>query len=38
MTSLNFVDEYIIQKVVTADNTYESYVAPSDTGNNFEPR
>ena len=37
MTSLNFVDEYIIQKVVTADNTYESDVAPSDSDNNFEP-
>ena len=37
MTSLNFVDEYVIQKVVTADNTYESDVAPSDSDNNFEP-
>ena len=37
MTSLNFVDEYIIQKVVTTDNTYESDVAPSDSDNNFEP-
>ena len=37
MTSLNFVDEYTIQKVVTADNTYESDVAPSDSDNNFEP-
>ena len=31
MTLLNFVDEYVIQKVVTADNTYESDVAPSDS-------
>ena len=38
MISLNFVDEYIIQKVVTADNTYESDVAPSGTDNNFELR
>ena len=30
MASLKFVDEYVIQKVVTADNTYESDVAPSD--------
>ena len=35
--TLNFVDEYIIQKVVTADNTYETDVAPSDSDNNFEP-
>ena len=35
--TLNFVDEYVIQKVVTADNTYESDVAPSDSDNNFEP-
>ena len=34
---LNFVDEYVIQKVVTADNTYESAVALSDSDNNFEP-
>ena len=33
---LNFVDEYVIQKVVTADNTYESAVALSDSDNNFE--
>ena len=33
MTSLNFVDEYVIQKIVTADNTYESDVAPSDSDN-----
>ena len=33
MTSLNFNDEYVIQKVVTADNTYGSDV---DNDNNFE--
>ena len=37
MTSLKFVDEYAIQKVVTADNAYESDVTPSDGNNNFEP-
>ena len=31
MTSMNYVDEYVIQKVVTTDNTYESNVAPSDS-------
>ena len=35
--TLNFVDEYVIQKVVTADNTYESDAAPSDGDNNLEP-
>ena len=34
---LNFVDAYVIQKVVTADNTYESAVGLSDSDNNFEP-
>ena len=34
---MNFVDEYVIQKVVTADDTFESDVAPSDSDNNFEP-
>ena len=37
MKSLNFADEYVIQKVVTADNTYESDVALCDSDNNFEP-
>ena len=37
MKSMNYVDEYVIQKVVTTDNTYESDVAPSDSDNNFEP-
>ena len=31
MTSMNYADEYVIQKVVTTDNTYESNVAPSDS-------
>ena len=30
MKSMNYVDEYVIQKVVTTDNTYESDVAPSE--------
>ena len=34
---MNFVDEYVIQKVVTADNTYESAVALSGSDNNSEP-
>ena len=37
MKTLNFADEYVIQKVVTADNTYESDVALCDSDNNFEP-
>ena len=37
MASLNFADEYVIQKIVTADNTYESDVTPSDSDKNFEP-
>ena len=37
MKTLNFADEYFIQKVVTADNTYESDVALCDSDNNFEP-
>ena len=37
MITLNFADEYVIQKVVTADNTYESDVALCDSDNNFEP-
>ena len=37
MTSLNFVDQYVIQKVVTSDKTFKSDVAPSDTDNDFEP-
>ena len=37
MASLNFADEYFIQKTVTADNTYESDVTPSDSNKNFEP-
>ena len=37
MKTLNFADEYVIQKVVTADNTYESDVPLCDSDNNFEP-
>ena len=37
MKTLNFAHEYVIQKVVTADNTYESDVALCDSDNNFEP-
>ena len=37
MKTLNFADEYVIQKVVTADNTYESDVALCGSDNNFEP-
>ena len=37
MKTLNFADEYVIQKVVTADNTYESDVALCDSDINFEP-
>ena len=37
MRLLNFADEYIMQKVVTADNTDESDVAPFDNDKNFEP-
>ena len=36
--TLNFVDEYVIQKVVTADNTYESDVAPSESDNKFKTK
>ena len=40
MTSLNFVEyvEYAIQKVVTAGNTYESDVAPSESDNKFKTK
>ena len=34
---LNFVDAYVIQKVVTADNTYESAVGLSESDTNFKP-
>ena len=36
MTALNFVDEFVIEKVVAADSGYESDVAPSDSDINFE--